>query len=165
MKQRITPKLITELDPNQIFVFGSNLSGIHGKGAAKIAHEKFGAEWGIGEGLTGNCYAFPTKAHDVKTPLTFKQMRNKMPAFWKAVKDNRDLDFFVTAVGTGYSRNSPTQMALLFSQAFLFDNVFLPKEWWRILSEVAKNGGLVRWCSTSCQVPAYSITNKIINNE
>lgn len=144
MKQRITPKLIRELDPNQIFVFGSNLSGIHAKGAAEIAHEKFAAEWGVGEGLTGKCYAFPTKAHDVKTPLTFKQMHNKMPAFWRAVQDNRNLDFFVTAVGTGYSRNSPTQMAFLFSQAFLFDNVFLPKEWWRILSEVAKNGGLVR---------------------
>ena len=42
---RITPDYITRLEPNEIFVFGSNLAGFHGGGAARIAYEHFGAEW------------------------------------------------------------------------------------------------------------------------
>ncbi|MCB0475658.1 MAG: hypothetical protein KDC69_08275, partial [Flavobacteriaceae bacterium] len=59
-ESKITPENITELQDNQIFVFGSNLSGNHAGGAAKLASEKFGAETGIGEGLTGQSYALPT---------------------------------------------------------------------------------------------------------
>lgn len=55
-----TPEFITELKTNEIFVFGSNIRGFHGGGAARIANKKFGAEWGVGEGLTGKCYALPT---------------------------------------------------------------------------------------------------------
>lgn len=55
-----TPEFITELKTNEIFVFGSNIRGFHGGGAARIANKKFGAEWGVGEGLTGQCYALPT---------------------------------------------------------------------------------------------------------
>ena len=43
----ITPEFITRLEPDEIFVFGSNLAGFHGGGAARIAYEKFGAEWGV----------------------------------------------------------------------------------------------------------------------
>ena len=53
MNQRITPEFIVQLDKKEIFVFGSNLAGMHGGGAARIAHEKFGAEWGVGVGRTG----------------------------------------------------------------------------------------------------------------
>ena len=55
-----TPNYITRLEPNEIFVFGSNLAGFHGGGAARIANEHFGAEWGVGVGRTGQCYAIPT---------------------------------------------------------------------------------------------------------
>lgn len=58
--KRITPELITELSRCEIFVFGSNLEGQHHGGAARTAHEKFGAEWGVGDGPTGRCYAIPT---------------------------------------------------------------------------------------------------------
>lgn len=54
---RYTPEKIAALRPNEIFVFGSNLAGHHGGGAASIAHERFGAVWGIGTGLQGNSYA------------------------------------------------------------------------------------------------------------
>lgn len=144
MRKRITPDKITELASNQRFVFGSNLSGIHGAGAASIAHKSFGAEWGVGEGLTGKCYALPTKAHDVKTPLTYNQIKNKMPAFWAAVDENKDLDFLVTEVGTGYARLSHTKMALLFAPAILRDNVFLPRKWWDILARACQNQGLIQ---------------------
>src|SRR3954468_20396582 len=56
----ITPINITELKANEIFVFGSNKDGRHIGGAARIAHDSFGAEWGVGIGITGSCYAIPT---------------------------------------------------------------------------------------------------------
>jgi len=49
--------MITKLEPNERFVFGSNLAGRHGAGAAKQAHDQFGAVYGVGEGPTGQCYA------------------------------------------------------------------------------------------------------------
>ena len=60
MAQRITPEYITTLQPNEIFVFGSNLAGMHGGGAARTANKLFGAEMGVGVGPTGQCYAIPT---------------------------------------------------------------------------------------------------------
>lgn len=57
---RITPQYITSLREGEIFVFGSNKEGLHGGGAARIAYEEFGAEWGVGVGMTGQCYAIPT---------------------------------------------------------------------------------------------------------
>lgn len=53
-------KFIENLEKNQIFVFGSNPSGIHGAGSAKVAI-KFGALYGKGRGLVGQTYALPTK--------------------------------------------------------------------------------------------------------
>ena len=58
--REFTSDFITELKPNEIFVFGSNIGGFHGGGAARVAHKRFGAEWGVGEGITGQCYALPT---------------------------------------------------------------------------------------------------------
>ena len=60
---RITSENITKLEKDEVFVFGSNLSGIHGGGAAKLAL-KWGAEWGNPKGLQGNTYAIPTKAYN-----------------------------------------------------------------------------------------------------
>ena len=58
--KRITPSIVNTLDENEIFVFGSNINGMHMGGAARIAYNKFGAEWGNGEGLQGQSYALPT---------------------------------------------------------------------------------------------------------
>ena len=58
-KKRTTPEHITSLQPNEIFVFGSNLQGMHGGGAAYVAHRKFGAIWGQPEGIQGQSYAIP----------------------------------------------------------------------------------------------------------
>ena len=55
-----TPERIIELKPNEIFVFGSNLAGSHGGGAAQLAYKRFGAVWGQGVGLQGQSYAIPT---------------------------------------------------------------------------------------------------------
>ena len=67
---RITPDNIQTLKPNEIFVFGSNLSGIHGGGAARLAYEKFGAIYGQGVGLMGQSYAIPTKSEGIKRTLS-----------------------------------------------------------------------------------------------
>ena len=64
---RYTPEYIATLGPNEIFVFGSNLAGHHRGGAARIAHERFGAVWGIGTGLQGNSYAIPTMQGGIDT--------------------------------------------------------------------------------------------------
>ena len=63
----ITPNHITHLSSCEVFVFGSNLAGHHYGGAARMAHDKFGAEWGVGVGPTGQCYAIPTMQGDVDT--------------------------------------------------------------------------------------------------
>ena len=60
MKPLFTPDRITSLNPNEIFVFGSNLQGRHLGGAARIAQLYFGAVWGQGVGLQGQSYAIPT---------------------------------------------------------------------------------------------------------
>jgi hypothetical protein len=78
-------KRITELHPGEVFVFGSNLAGIHGAGAAAIpAHSHFQAEWGVGEGPTGRCYAIPTKDHKIKSRAledikAMEELRSKLP--------------------------------------------------------------------------------------
>ena len=67
MKYSYTPRYIDQLEPNEIFVFGSNLAGMHGGGAARVAYEKFGAVWGQGVGLQGQTYAIPTMQGGVDT--------------------------------------------------------------------------------------------------
>ena len=60
LPNRITPSRIEVLEKNEVFVFGSNIKGLHMGGAARVAYNKFGAEWGNGEGLQGQSYALPT---------------------------------------------------------------------------------------------------------
>ena len=62
-----TPDRISELEENEIFVFGSNLAGAHGGGAARLAYNRFGAVWGEGMGLHGQTYAIPTMQGGVET--------------------------------------------------------------------------------------------------
>lgn len=61
-----TPDRISSLKPGEVFVFGSNLAGHHGGGAARLAYERFGAKWGTGVGMTGQCYAIPTMQEEQK---------------------------------------------------------------------------------------------------
>lgn len=91
---------ITALADGQIFVFGSNLAGQHMGGAAKTAHEKFGAEMGIGEGLTGQCYALPTLGKKLEK-RNDEQLTMSVRRLWKCARENPDKVFFLTRVGTG----------------------------------------------------------------
>jgi hypothetical protein len=90
-----TPERISELNENEIFVFGSNLAGAHGGGAARLAYNRFGAIWGQGVGLQGQCYAIPTMQGGVET---IKPYEDEFIAFAKA---HPEYKFLVTKIGCG----------------------------------------------------------------
>ncbi len=123
MNQRITPEFIVQLDKKEIFVFGSNLAGMHGGGAARIAHEKFGAEWGVGVGRTGQCYAIPTMQGGVET------IRPYVDEFIQYAQQHSDLIFLVTRIGCGIAGFTDQQIAPLFKLAKDFENVAFPAGW------------------------------------
>ena len=120
--REFTPERITELGKNEIFVFGSNIHGMHGGGAARIANEYFGAEWGVGEGLTGQCYALPTMEGGVD------YIGEKVQNFIKCAKAHPELRFYVTKVACGIAGFRTDEIGPLFADAIDLDNVILPKE-------------------------------------
>lgn len=119
--REFTPHLITDLKPGEIFVFGSNIHGMHGGGAAYIANKKFGAEWGVGEGLTGQCYALPTMEGGVD------YIAGKVQNFLSCAKTHPELKFYVTPVACGIAGFTPEEIAPLFRDAIEQENVILPE--------------------------------------
>ena len=131
---RYTPETIINLEPNQIFVFGSNLQGVHGAGAARLAHERFGADYGVGEGMTGRSYALPTKDENIKT-RSLTKIQESFCSFIKCVLDNPHLDFLLTKVGCGLAGYSTDDIADVFwfsleynGQVKIPRNLCVPKE-------------------------------------
>ena len=117
-----TPERITELKPNEIFVFGSNLAGAHDGGAARLAYNRFGAIWGQGVGLQGQSYAIPTMQGGVET---IKPYVDEFIAF---AKQHQELKFLVTKIGCGIAGFTIDEIAPLFKDAIDVENVILPKE-------------------------------------
>lgn len=126
--KRISPDFITELDENEIFVFGSNLDGMHGGGAAKIAHKSFGAVWGEGVGLHGRTYAIPTMHGGLDA------IKPYVDDFIEFARTHPEMIFLVTRVGCGIAGFSDEEMASLFKNATELKNVYLPEVWWGILN-------------------------------
>ena len=124
---RITSPNITELKDNEIFVFGSNLSGIHGGGAAKTALNKFGAVYGNPIGIQGNSYAIPTKDETVRRALSVDEVKGYVDQFIRFAKNSPELHFLVTEIGCGLAGFTVDQMAPLFKEAKELDNVWLPE--------------------------------------
>ena len=93
--REFTPDRISELKENEVFVFGSNLAGAHGGGAARLAYNRFGAIWGQGVGLQGQSYAIPTMQGGVET---IKPYVDEFIAFAKAHPEKK---FLVTKIGCG----------------------------------------------------------------
>ena len=116
-----TPERITELKADEVFVFGSNLAGMHGAGAAWVAFQKFGAVMGCGVGLRGQSYAIPTMQGGVET---IKPYVDEFVAFAKA---HPELFFYVTRIGCGVAGFRDREIAPLFSAAKEVDNICLPK--------------------------------------
>ena len=116
-----TPERIAELKADEVFVFGSNLAGMHGAGAAYIAFQKFGAVMGCGVGLRGQSYAIPTMQGGVET---IKPYVDEFIAF---AKSHPDLFFYVTRIGCGIAGFRDREIAPLFKEATGVDNICLPK--------------------------------------
>ena len=116
-----TPEWITELKDNEVFVFGSNLGGFHGGGAARVAHQRFGAVWGQGVGLQGQSYAIPTMQGGVET------IKPYIDEFIEFAKAHPELTFLVTPIGCGIAGFTTDEIAPLFLPALDIDNILLPK--------------------------------------
>lgn len=123
---KYTEENISKLEAGQIFVFGSNESGIHGAGAARIAL-LFGAEYGQGFGLRGYTFALPTKDWDVQT-LPLEEIKFYIDRFWYFVKKHKHYTFLITKIGCGLAGYEVKDIAPLFQDFLLLDNVSLPKE-------------------------------------
>ena len=121
---RITPEYITSLQPNEIFVFGSNLAGMHGGGAARTARLYFGAVMGNGDGPQGQSYAIPTMQGGVKT------IRPYVNKFIDYAKAHPEQTFLVTPIGCGIAGFTPDEIAPLFEEAVSVENIHLPQSFW-----------------------------------
>lgn len=124
--QRTTPSWITSLQPDEVFVFGSNLQGLHAGGAAKLAMQ-WGAIWGQGIGLQGQTYAIPTMQGGVDTIQPY------VNNFISFAKLHPELKFLVTEIGCGIAGFSVKEIAPLFKEAVLVENIYLPEKFWNIL--------------------------------
>lgn len=111
-----------------IFVFGSNLAGRHGAGAAKYAHEVYGAEYGIGEGLTGQAYALPTKDKNLNT-IPLEDLLVYAIRFCDYARNKPDEMFLLTPIGTGLAGHKMSDIRMLFKNAQLPSNVVLASTW------------------------------------
>ena len=127
INRRKAPKWINHLSGCEVFVFGSNLQGHHGGGAARIAYEKFGAEWGVGDGPTGRCYAIPTMQGGVET------IKPYVDEFIRFAQANPELKFLVTRIGCGIAGFRDEEIAPLFDKAMQVPNIYLPETFFKIL--------------------------------
>lgn len=126
-KGRVTPEWIDDLQENQVFVFGSNLAGMHGGGAARVARLRFGAVMGNGVGMQGRSYAIPTMQGGTET------IRPYVNDFIAYVKEHPELTFLVTPIGCGIAGFEPEDIAPLFEEASNVENIWLPESFWEVL--------------------------------
>ncbi|GGG50355.1 hypothetical protein GCM10011374_11160 [Kocuria dechangensis] len=119
-EQRHTPDRITELGPDEVFVFGSNARGAHAAGAARTAVERFGAVPGVGHGLQGRSYAIDTMSG-------FAALEREAAEFVAFALSRPDLTFWLTRVGTGIAGHDERRVAALFADAP--PNVVRPPGW------------------------------------
>lgn len=120
-RPEFTPGYITELKGDEIFVFGSNLAGMHGGGAAYVALRQFGARLGQGVGLQGQSYAIPTMQGGVETIEPY------VTEFIEFAKAHPELFFYVTRIGCGIAGFRDREIAPLFAAAKPLPNVCLPE--------------------------------------
>lgn len=134
MSREYTPGRISHLEPDEVFVFGSNLRGMHGGGAARVAYEKFGAVWGQGVGLQGQSYAIPTMQGGVET------IKPYVDQFIEFARECDQNTFYVTRIGCGIAGFTDEEIAPLFDAAYDLYNVRLPRSFAEIIERNRKNG-------------------------
>lgn len=138
-KQRVyTPEHIDKLRPNEIFVFGSNLNGWHGGGAALIAYERFGAKLGVAEGFAGQTYAIPTLDKNMKK-VSSEELTASLAKFFIKVREYEEYIFYLTKIGCGIAGWSVEEVRRIFwivvnkftYSGNLPNNLIIPKEFER----------------------------------
>lgn len=120
--RRFTPEHITVLEDGEIFVFGSNLAGAHGGGAARAARLHFGAVMGQGVGLQGRSYAIPTMHGGPESIQPY------VDDFIVFAKQHPELTFLVTPIGCGIAGFHAREIAPLFASAIDVENIILPRQ-------------------------------------
>ena len=113
-------------DTETIFVFGSNLAGLHKLGAALVAKTLFGAQMGNPIGIQGRSYAIPTKDRFIRT-LSLSEIRKHVNNFKQFAIDHPEMRFFVTGVGCGLAGYKPYQIAPMFEG--IMSNCSFPNNW------------------------------------
>lgn len=145
----ITKENIQELKPNEIFVFGSNTKGLHLGGAARVAYDKFGAKWGLSEGLSGRTYAIPTMSPE-GNKVSKRTLQLSFYNFLKIVQSRKNVKFLLTKIGCGIAGWEVRDVAELlsleimnfnlnyggFGKHLFPDNLSVPKEFVPYLSHM-----------------------------
>ncbi len=126
--REFTPERISELKAYDIFVFGSNLAGSHGGGAARLAYNRFGAIWGQGVGLQGQSYAIPTMQGGVET------IKPYVDEFIEFARQHPEMKFLVTRIGCGIAGFGVEEIAPLFQAAIDVENIILPQAFVMVIS-------------------------------
>ena len=126
---RYTPDNIQFLKENEYFVFGSNEAGIHGAGAAKLALDKFNAQYGKPFGFQGNSFAIPTLDKDFKQ-LSLERIKTYIHIAEAIFETNPDKVFYVTKIGCGIAGFDIKDIASLFERSYTIENVYMPKEFY-----------------------------------
>lgn len=122
MENRITPDFITSLKENEIFVFGCRRSGRHWEGVGTFALENFGAIFGQGDGIQGKSYAIATAG------VGLADIKTTVERFTQYAIEHLEQNFWVTRIGCGLGGWRVPQIAPMFHDASLLNNVYLPKE-------------------------------------
>lgn len=128
--RKFTPNKIASLQNNEIFVFGSNLDGLHGGGAARVAYQKFGAQWGKGVGIQGKSYGIPTMHGGVEV------IKPYVEDFIEFALSHKEYTFLVTRIGCGIAGFSANEIAPLFAKAINAENILLPMDFVQVLESL-----------------------------
>lgn len=130
-----TPDFVESLEANEVFVFGSNLNGVHAGGASLMALRNFGAEWGRAEGMQGQSYAIPTDIRGEAVDNVSAYLKKHIDKFIDYAKNHQGKTFLVTRVGCGNAGFDEEFMAQFFKDALDMKNVRLPREFVEILTK------------------------------
>lgn len=132
-RKRTTPEVVLSLEVGEIFVFGSNEAGRHGKGAALTALKKFGAIYGCANGIQGQSYGIPTVNSSIRNTLSLEQISTYVNEFIEYAKKHSEYTFLVTEIGCGLAGLKTEDVGPLFKEAVNVENIHLPKRFWNVL--------------------------------
>ena len=128
LDEKFTPDFVVDLGQNEVFVFGSNLNGVHTGGASMMALKNFGANWGQAEGPQGQSYAIPTDIRGEAVDNVSAYLKRHIDKFIDYAKAHQGKTFLVTKVGCGNAGFDVEFMAQFFKETLEMKNVRLPRE-------------------------------------